>query len=156
MNPPVLHDRTSASFDGEDIKFDSLTALRHALSRLWEGLPPPPQSVGVFSVQSPLGPSLQLRERPDPQPAWLIGFRKAFLKAVDSIDRNLQGRVLQALHDIAIAPVTNRGDTVKPLTGDLDGYWRYRIGDFRLVYYPDARTRTVTLYDFAGRGGVYE
>jgi mRNA interferase RelE/StbE len=87
---------------------------------------------------------------------WLIGFAKPFRKAVDSIDRKLQGRILEAVTDIASTPVLVRGDTVKPLGGEMAGYWRYRIGDFRLVYYPDAATRTVTLYDFASRGTIYD
>jgi len=73
---------------------------------------------------------------------------------VDSIDRKLQGRILEAISDIATAPVTTRGDTVKALSGEMSGFWRYRIGDFRLVYYPDETTRTITLYDFASRGSV--
>ena len=75
---------------------------------------------------------------------------------MESIDRKLQGRILEAVTDIASAPVTNRGDTVKRLSGDMDGFWRYRIGDFRLVYYPDEATRTITLCDFASRGSAYD
>lgn len=65
-------------------------------------------------------------------------------------------RVLEAITDIASAPVAVRGDTVKRLSGDLDGFWRYRVGDFRLEYYPDETTRTIALCDFASRGSVYD
>jgi mRNA interferase RelE/StbE len=95
-------------------------------------------------------------EQTQPAEDWRFGFANSFRKAVDSIDRKLQGRILQALADIAVSPVTNRGDTIKPLSGDMNGYWRYRIGDFRLVYYPDEATHTVTLCDFASRGSVYD
>jgi mRNA-degrading endonuclease RelE of RelBE toxin-antitoxin system len=75
---------------------------------------------------------------------------------VDALDRKLQGRILEAMADLAVAPVTNRGDTVKPLDGEMAGFWRYRIGDFRLVYFPDETTHTITLFDFASRGNVYD
>ena len=89
------------------------------------------------------------------QAEWLLGLSKTFRKAVDLIDRNMQGRVLQAIAEIVKEPQAVRGDTVKAMSGDFNGYWRYRIGDYRLVYYPDKNTRTITLYDFASRGDVY-
>jgi mRNA-degrading endonuclease RelE of RelBE toxin-antitoxin system len=111
------------------------------------------------SIQSP-----ESRCLPAPAPSvlidrnerWLIGFAKQFSKAIESIDRKLQGRILEAVTDIANAPVMHRGDTVKRLSGDMDGFWRYRIGDFRLVYYPDEATHTITLCDFASRGSIYD
>jgi mRNA-degrading endonuclease RelE of RelBE toxin-antitoxin system len=42
-----------------------------------------------------------------------------------------------------------------PLDANLKGCWRYRIGDWRLVYRPDPRERTVVLLDFAPRDGIY-
>ena len=62
---------------------------------------------------------------------------------------------LVAIGEIQSAPRTPRGDTVKPLTGELRGLWRYRIGDYRLVYRPSWNGRTVMLIAFAGRGSVY-
>ena len=47
------------------------------------------------------------------------------------------------------------GDTVKPLTGDLAGLWRIRVGDSRLVYFPHAESRRITLVSFGPRGSVY-
>jgi hypothetical protein len=52
--------------------------------------------------------------------------------------------------------MTPIGDTIKPLTGDLRGLWRYRIGDARLVYFPQIEFRKITLISFGGRGGIYE
>lgn len=106
--------------------------------------------------QEAIPETLPPTEQSQPAEDWHFGFGNSFRKAVDSIDRKLQGRILQALTDIAASPVTNRGDTIKPLSGDMNGFWRYRIGDFRLVYYPDEATHTVTLCDFASRGSAYD
>ena len=52
--------------------------------------------------------------------------------------------------------MTPRGNTIKRLTRDMSGYWRYRLGDFRLVYRPDNDRPTVYCYRLAPRGGAYD
>jgi len=63
--------------------------------------------------------------------------------------------MLEAIADIVGSPLTKRGDTVKPLTGVLKGKWRYRIGDFRIIYYPDEQAKKVSLLAFLPRGNAY-
>ena len=65
-------------------------------------------------------------------------------------------RVANAIVEICKDPMTPRGNTIKPLTGDLRGYWRYRLGDFRLVYRPDSDRLTVYCHRLAPRGGIYD
>ena len=89
-------------------------------------------------------------------PGWVISFTPKFQKSVLGIDRKLQGRVLLAISEISEDPLTPHGDTLKPMTGDLKGLWRYRLGDFRLVYQPKESSQTVVLLAFASRGDVYE
>ena len=79
-----------------------------------------------------------------------------FRKAVASVDKNMKGRVLEALMQITTSPTTPRGDTVKPLLGDSSGYWRYRIGDYRLIYLPRVADHAVVLVSFGPRGTVYK
>jgi mRNA-degrading endonuclease RelE of RelBE toxin-antitoxin system len=86
---------------------------------------------------------------------WLFAFTRRFSKDIAGLDRKLQGRVLEAINEICHAPLAAKGDTVKPLVGDSADLWRYRIGDFRLVYHPDAASQRVTLLRFASRGSVY-
>jgi len=81
---------------------------------------------------------------------------KGFIDEIRSIDRKLQGRILEALSAISLDPMTPVGDTVKPLKGDLSRCWRYRIGDFRLVYLPDPATGNITLLSFSSRSSIYE
>ena len=176
MKRPVFRDRVTAALDGEIIFYAGEAKAREELQDLWrpsskahfprelsEPLPEP-----RYSEESPLlapKPQAQFQPRqaavpsevrPEPPKKWLFGFARSFSKAVDSIDRKLQGRILEAITDIATAPLATRGDTVKALSGEMTGFWRYRIGDFRLVYYPDEATGTITLYDFASRGTVYD
>jgi len=87
---------------------------------------------------------------------WSIGLSTNFRKAIAGIDKKLQGRILEALSAISDAPLQARGDTQKPLGGQLKGLWRYRIGDYRLVYQPDVSTSKVIFVDFSARGDVYD
>ena len=88
-------------------------------------------------------------------PDWYIGFSDEFLKCVSGIDRKMQGRVLEAISRISNAPTTNVGNTVKALTAGLSGLWRFRIGDYRLVYFADPKSKQVTLLSFGPRSSVY-
>lgn len=86
---------------------------------------------------------------------WQVAWTENFYKDTRSTDRKLQGRLLEALGDITKSPVTLRGDTVKPLHRDFKGCWRYRIGDYRLVYYPRPTEKVLVLIAFSSRGDVY-
>lgn len=89
------------------------------------------------------------------EPDWLIGFSNEFLKSISHTDAKLRGRILDAVGKISAAPMNPLGDTVKPLSADLSGMWRYRIGDHRLLYLPDKASKKITLLYFGARGDVY-
>ena len=88
-------------------------------------------------------------------PEWFIGMSDEFTKSINKIDAKVRGRILQAISNIVKAPVTQKGNTVKPLTGEKKGLWRYRIGDYRLIYQPDLSSRHILLLSFSARSGAY-
>ena len=88
-------------------------------------------------------------------PDWYVGFSHEFLKCIAKADGKLRGRILDAIGRLSEAPMEVVGDTVKPLTENLSGLWRYRIGDDRLVYFPDHEEKKITLIFFGARGDVY-
>jgi mRNA-degrading endonuclease RelE of RelBE toxin-antitoxin system len=91
------------------------------------------------------------RGRPD----WRFVLSENFIKSIQNADKKLQGRILEAITKIAEAPTIPVGNTVKPLAADLKGLWRYRIGDYRLVYDPNPEEKHVTLLWFDNRGAAY-
>jgi mRNA-degrading endonuclease RelE of RelBE toxin-antitoxin system len=101
-----------------------------------------------YSEESALRPALR-------DQLWEIAMSPAFLKAVRSIDRKMQGRILEALLEICKRPMTPNGDTVRPLSREMRGLWRYRLGDFRLIYKPVPERGHVILVTFDSRGSVY-
>ncbi len=90
-----------------------------------------------------------------PEAPWYIAMTDEFLKAIQAIDRKLQGRILEAISYLSRSPTVPKGDTVKPLTGDLKGLWRYRLGDYRLVYQPNMDDKQVVLVAFTSRAEAY-
>jgi mRNA interferase RelE/StbE len=89
-------------------------------------------------------------------PPWFVGFTSQFKKDISKIDRKLMGRVLEMLSKITEEPCLPNGDTIKPLGGEKKGFWRARIGDYRLVYFPDLEMGNISIHTLASRGSVYE
>ncbi len=87
--------------------------------------------------------------------AWLFAMTPQFVSDLAK-HADLRKRVLAAIVDLLKDPKTPHGNSIKPLTGRLAGLWRYRIGDYRLVYEPDATSRIVYLLRTGPRGSIYE
>ena len=87
---------------------------------------------------------------------WTIGFTRDFIKSIKGVDKKLQGRILGAITEIAESPIKVRGNTIKPLNEDLQGFWRYRLGDHRIVYLPEKEPKNVVLMNFGPRDKIYE
>lgn len=63
--------------------------------------------------------------------AYRIELTKEFHKALGKQPREAAGRVLRYLKDLdGTEDPRTKG---KPLTGPLRGFWRYRVGDYRIV-----------------------
>jgi mRNA-degrading endonuclease RelE of RelBE toxin-antitoxin system len=49
------------------------------------------------------------------------------------LPKNLQKQATQAHAELMADPITPRGNTIKKLKG-WENVWRYRLGDYRLIY----------------------
>ena len=86
---------------------------------------------------------------------WRFKATSKFIKDVKTrVD--LFDPMLKALEEIRQGPTKARGNTVRPLTRELKGKWRYRIRDYRLVYEPDGKQHVVNLLSVSHRKDVYE
>ena len=45
---------------------------------------------------------------------------------------------------------------IKALKGEFSGYYRYRVGDYRVIYEIDDNSKLVTILLIAHRSRVYE
>ena len=108
------------------------------------------ESLGEYIRGGNPDPPRRSRER-----EWRFKATSKFIKDVKQ-RLDLFDRILRAVEEIRQRPNSPRGNTIRRLTRDLEGMWRYRIGDFRLVYEPDDDRRIVHLLSISHRKDVYE
>ena len=63
--------------------------------------------------------------------------------------------VVDAIFEVCKAP-TSAQKNFKPMQGRLRGMWRYRIGDYRIVYEPNSKKRTIDFLWLKPRSSAYE
>ena len=86
--------------------------------------------------------------------AWRVEFLPAADKAFGKLDRQYQRRI-QRFIDTRLQAGNDPHGLGEAYTGPLKGYWKYRIGDYRLVCEIQERTRTILIVTFGDRKDVY-
>ena len=85
---------------------------------------------------------------------WKIELSARARKALKKLDRKPARDIVRALEEIA--QLQNPRSRGKVLTGNLQGLWRYRVGDYRVIC--DIRSKQLTIYgiDLAHRRNIYQ
>jgi mRNA interferase RelE/StbE len=87
--------------------------------------------------------------------AWKIEYDEKALKALKRLDRQVAERVINAMKQ-KIVQSDNPRNEGKPLSGRLAEYWRYRVGDYRVICLIKDEVLTVLVVDIGHRGNVYQ
>jgi mRNA interferase RelE/StbE len=85
---------------------------------------------------------------------WTIEYACSAEKHLRSLDRPTRQRILDYL-DQRIAPLDDPRSIGKCLKGELSEYWRYRIGDYRLICEIHDETIVVLVLRIGHRKEVY-
>lgn len=64
--------------------------------------------------------------------AWTIDYSDTALRSLRNLDRQTARRILDFL-DRRIAVSENPRQIGEALVGPLSGYWKYRVGDYRII-----------------------
>jgi mRNA interferase RelE/StbE len=72
----------------------------------------------------------------------------------ESTNISLQKKLNRCFDRLKIDP--HNHPNIKPLKGELSGYHRYRVGDYRVVYCISDEDQEVTVILIAHRSKVYE
>jgi len=72
-------------------------------------------------------------------------------EAIRSLHPDLKRSIKAAVRAIATDP-----ECGEPLMRELDGFWKYRVRRFRIVYAIDRKTRTIRLMAVGHRQSIYE
>ncbi len=78
-----------------------------------------------------------------------------FKKDIRSLERGLSTRILNKIEWLARHPEAIRYP-LKYLPQDLEGLHKYRIGDYRLLFWVDHDSKVLTLYGIKHRRSVYD
>ena len=87
--------------------------------------------------------------------AWTIEYTETARKQLRKLDKQIARRILDFM-DERISGERNPRDTGKALTGNLLGaFWRYRIGDFRIICDIQDERLCVLVIQIGNRREVY-
>ena len=64
--------------------------------------------------------------------AWTVEYTTAVERALSRLDRQTARRIRDDMRD-RVAVLDNPRDIGNALTGRWSGYWRYRVGDYRVI-----------------------
>jgi mRNA interferase RelE/StbE len=73
-------------------------------------------------------------------------------KTLENLPTPIQLRIKKAILILADNP---RPTGVKKMSGRLDGIWRIRVGDWRILYDIDDKTYKIILVDIGPRKSIY-
>ncbi len=86
--------------------------------------------------------------------AWTIEYLESVQKDMRKIDRQTQQRIKKYLKERIIVHDDPR-QLGKPLSGELSGFWRYRVGDYRLICELQDEVMTVLVVQVGHRREIY-
>lgn len=86
--------------------------------------------------------------------AWTIEFVPAAAKELKALDRQVARRIVRTLEE-RIAVSDDPRALGAALAGEHAGYWRWRIGDYRVIARVDDHQVTVLVVRVAHRREVY-
>ena len=69
--------------------------------------------------------------------------------------KNVKSRLNKAIEDLRTRENPRRGTHVSRLKGKLEGKYRYRVGDFRIIYEVHDEERVIRIAAIDSRGDVY-
>jgi len=85
---------------------------------------------------------------------WKLLTSKNFDKQIKTLDRETQQLILAFLKKRVII-AENPRILAKPLSGSLRGYWRFRVGDYRIIADIQEEVLTIVALDLGYRKEIY-
>jgi mRNA interferase RelE/StbE len=86
---------------------------------------------------------------------WKIEIDKKALKEIAALDKPIQKRVASFLKD-KLSKIDNPRSIGEALQGQLKKFWKYRIGDYRLLCSIEDKTVTILVLRVDHRREVYK
>ncbi|MDJ1369934.1 type II toxin-antitoxin system RelE family toxin [Gulosibacter molinativorax] len=85
---------------------------------------------------------------------WKLELSEDATKWLRKADRGRARRILKALR--AVSVLDDPRDRGKALTGSLDGLWRYRVGDYRVICDIRDQELVIVAVEIGKRDSIYD
>ncbi|WP_194954472.1 type II toxin-antitoxin system RelE family toxin [Sphingopyxis solisilvae] len=85
--------------------------------------------------------------------AWTLDFDAAARRQLRKLPRNVGEQILAGLQQIAA--LENPRQRGKAMVGERKGYWRYRIGDYRVIVRIEDQRLVIVVIAIGHRREVY-
>lgn len=90
-----------------------------------------------------------------PKPTWTVELSKGALKALDRMEKPVQLRLRDRIRQLEAVEDPLRHKDVRSLEGKLQGYYRLRVGEYRLIFELDPMNRKININAIAPHGQAY-
>lgn len=84
--------------------------------------------------------------------AYKIIWHEEAIKDLNKLDKPLRGKIFERVTGYLAEDPSNIG---KPLTGNFAGLYRYRYGDYRIIYTIDISAKEMTILEAGHRKDIY-
>lgn len=86
--------------------------------------------------------------------AWTIETKPKADKAIAALDNQVQKRIREFL-DVRLANIANPRSIGEALKGPLGNYWKYRVGDYRIICDIQDNIITILVLSVGDRKDIY-
>lgn len=83
-----------------------------------------------------------------------LGYTAFALKQLKKLDKQVSSRILDYMDEVA--KLENPRERGKMLVGNLIGFWRYRVGDYRVLCKIKDNELVITVVNIGHRREVYD
>ena len=87
--------------------------------------------------------------------AWKIEFERAAQKELDKLDKPVANRILKFLHE-RVGKLDDPRKIGERLQGRLSEFWKYRVGDYRIICSLETARVVVLVLRIGHRSRVYK
>ncbi len=90
-----------------------------------------------------------------PKKNWKVELSKDSLKYLKKLDKKTSQRLLTSLESLEASDHPLSHKDARPLVGKLRGFYRLRVGEFRLIFELDSANKRIGILLIIPRGNAY-
>ena len=90
-----------------------------------------------------------------PEKSWSVELSKSAIKALAHLEKTAAIRILDRLEELGRTENPLRHKDVRSLDGKLKGFYRFRVGEYRVIIELDTENRRIGVLAIVPRGQGY-